>query len=194
MDATTLLRTRTRRLLAGAAAGFVAGTSLLGGLVDPAAATPGGVAPGTIGVAGGVLTVDLPDRENVIGVSPTRYGVVVVLHSNSPMATGAGCTRVGFVTATEYRCSDVTAVDVVGGSDSDLVWLAGLRIPTTIDGGAGDDQLIGGHGPATVYGGDGDDFVGGTATSYAHCYPWVDDAAGAVLDGGPGDDWLFGGG
>ena len=59
--------------------------------------------------------------------------------------------------------STFTAVDVVAGAGDDEVRVIGGLIPEalTIEGGAGDDTLIGGNGADTLLGGGGDDLVDG---------------------------------
>jgi Ca2+-binding RTX toxin-like protein len=68
--------------------------------------------------------------------------------------------------------SDSVRIDEINGSFSD-------SIPTTIDGGNGNDRLVGGAGAGTVLGGNGNDnLIGGGA---------------GTLTGGNGDDTLAGG-
>ncbi len=72
---------------------------------------------------------------------------------------------------------------VSAGDGSDVVDASGLTagsMALTIDGGIGDDVLIGGDGDDSIAGGEGDDvLIGGPGTD--------------TLDGGPGDDTLIDG-
>jgi len=82
--------------------------------------------------------------------------------------------------AGKFAASSVQTIIVDARGGNDYVSLALLAIPSTIDGGAGSDILIGGSRRDVITGGAGADFLYGMAG---------DDH----LDGNAGDDWLFGG-
>jgi Ca2+-binding RTX toxin-like protein len=94
--------------------------------------------------------------------------------------------------------STFTAISVTaGGGDDDVRVLNGLTEPITINGGNGDDRLIGGSGAETFIGGSGDDFVDGnigadTATLGAgnDTFQWDPGDGSDTVDGNAGNDKL----
>ena len=85
-------------------------------------------------------------------------------------------------TTTVFSASDVDEINVSLGSGSDIVIIgSNILVPVTVDGGAGNDLLIGGGGRSVLLGGEGNDILWGG--------PGDD-----VLLGGAGNDDLFGGG
>jgi Ca2+-binding RTX toxin-like protein len=109
---------------------------------------------------------------------------------------GSGCIPAG-TAAVACAANGITSVSIVLGdeADSDAVE---TNLPTTVDGGAGDDQLngtgaadklVGGAGSDTLQGGDGKDRVlGGDGNDSLD-----GGAADDTLDGGAGADALNGG-
>ncbi len=70
----------------------------------------------------------------------------------------------------QANSSMISRLVISGIGGLDTISVAPVNLPTTIDGGFGNDVLTGGSGPDTIHGGDGDD----------------------SLTGGPGNDELFG--
>jgi Ca2+-binding RTX toxin-like protein len=63
-----------------------------------------------------------------------------------------------------FARSSVNAINISAGAGDDEVTIQNMvnaTTPITIDGGAGDDRLIGGNGVETLIGGSGDDFIDG---------------------------------
>lgn len=114
--------------------------------------------------AADTVTIDGTAGDDVITFSVVN-GVITVL--GLPVA----------VTITNFEASDSLVINGLGGQDIiDASGLAGMLL--TIDGGEGDDVLIGSAAPDTILGGDGDDVLMG--------------GGGAdVLDGGTGDNVLI---
>ena len=82
---------------------------------------------------------------------------------------------------------DLILVDSAAGDDK--VWIEGLKLPSTILGGAGSDRLSGGQGVDWIDGGDGDDWINGRGGADR-----LDGGSGRDrLLGGAGHDWLVGG-
>jgi RTX calcium-binding nonapeptide repeat (4 copies) len=84
-----------------------------------------------------------------------------------------------------FRRADIARILVAAGPGDDRVSIDesnGLftdRIPTTLDGGAGDDSIVGGGGAVTLLGGPGNDqLIGGNGAE--------------TLVGGPGNDFMDG--
>jgi hemolysin type calcium-binding protein len=115
---------------------------------------------------------------------------VVVSDAGAPLQVGQGCERIDAHTA---RClvDDWTAVDAGDGDDEVRNRIA-VRAQTraiTVDGGAGDDRLIGAAGEDYLSGGAGDDVLeggegGDVLEGDARGSPAGDDG----VDGGPGSD------
>jgi hypothetical protein len=114
---------------------------------------------------------------------------VVVSDAGAPLQVGPGCERIDAHTA---RCAvDRTAVDAGDGNDEVRNRIA-VRAQTqaiTVDGGPGDDHLIGAAGEDYLSGGAGDDVLeggdgGDVLEGDARGSPAGDDS----LTGGPGTD------
>ena len=112
--------------------------------------------------------------DNIIANAPNGSDVVVVA-GNGPSATISGlAARISVSGA--IAGSDRITVNALDGDDVvDASGLAADSALLTIDGGTGDDVLIGGSGPDTILGGAGDDVIIGG--------PGAD-----TLDGGTGDN------
>lgn len=77
----------------------------------------------------------------------------------------------------------------ISGSDGNDLLAASGEVAHLIDGGAGNDTIVGQKGNDTLIGGDGHDFIlGSTGTDLL-----MGDAGNDTLDGGTGDDTLIGG-
>jgi hypothetical protein len=92
-----------------------------------------------------------------------------------------------------FSAADVTAIEVNGGNGDDTVRVdettGVFTIPTTIDGGNGNDNLTGGSGDDTLVGGNGDDVLnGGAGTDTLQGGNGND-----TIDGNRGNDPEFGG-
>jgi len=80
----------------------------------------------------------------------------------------------------DFSAAAVKRVIVAALGGNDHVNVSSLRIPTRLDGGAGNDSLRGGFASDTILGGDGNDVILGNAGNDS-------------LDGGNGNDTIFGG-
>ena len=95
--------------------------------------------------------------------------------------------REGFIMATvngqrhTFKTLGLAAISIVGGNVRDQVQIgSGVRVPLTIDAGAGNDTITSGSGHDTIRGGPGNDLIrGGAGNDY--------------IDGGAGTNWLVGG-
>jgi Ca2+-binding RTX toxin-like protein len=84
---------------------------------------------------------------------------------------------------TVFSAGDVDEIEVVLGSGDDIVVItSNITVPVTIEGGAGDDILVGGGGRSVLIGGEGNDILSGSLLA----------SAADVLLGGDGDDILAG--
>jgi Ca2+-binding RTX toxin-like protein len=135
--------------------------------------------------AGTILTADanatLPVQVNVITVGntgPVAGGGISIKDTGpsgdgvfaGPNAIAAGCTD---TVTDQVRCpfGSITSIVVNAGSGNDTIIVLNDDVPTTANGGDGDDSLRGGGAADSLHGDDGeDDLVGG--------------AGGDVLDGG----------
>jgi uncharacterized delta-60 repeat protein len=101
----------------------------------------GGPTAATLSVGG----TDGPDR---ISVDPGPDGASLLVTVND--------------IATPHALSGVTSIVVSGGTGNDRVKISGaVRLPVTLDGGPGNDTLVGGGGDDTLLGGDGNDTLDG---------------------------------
>ncbi|MCG6154527.1 cadherin domain-containing protein [Rubinisphaera margarita] len=81
-----------------------------------------------------------------------------------------------------FSTSGIESIIITTGAGDDLVGVSRrIQVPVLIDGGSGDDTLLGGRGSNVLVGGDGNDFLFGSSG---------DD----ILIGGTGNDLLWGGG
>lgn len=113
--------------------------------------TPSGVTP--FQLTNSVLIVTGESAlSNVLSVAPsTDLNYIVV--SNSSFSAS-------------YPLSAVKSVRMVGGTQSDYLFIStALTLPSSIDGGAGNDVIISGNGADSITAGDGDDriYSGGSA-------------------------------
>jgi RTX calcium-binding nonapeptide repeat (4 copies) len=114
---------------------------------------------------------------------------VIVSDAGAPLQVGPGCERLDAHTA---RCAaDRTAVDAGDGDDLVRNRIA-VRAQTrgiTIEGGSGDDHLIGASGEDHLGGGAGDDVLeGGEGGDVLQGDARGSGAGDDDLDGGPGSD------
>jgi Ca2+-binding RTX toxin-like protein len=96
-----------------------------------------------------------------------------------------------------FARADITRIDVFAGAGDDVVRVDDSNgaftdaIPTTIDGGPGNDTIAGGAGPETLIGGDGNDTIDGNGGSDLALLGAGDDTF--VWDPGDGSDTIEGG-
>ena len=130
------------------------------------------------GVINGVLTVAGTADDDAIFVipkgKPTAQNATVKLILNDVKQVFTG----------------VNSIDITALEGNDFVHLAGaIRVPATIDGGAGNDRIKGGKGADLLLGGDGDDWLNGHQGRDV----LIGGNGADRLIGGPGDDLLIGG-
>ena len=89
-------------------------------------------------------------------------GVLPQPADEDPITTFTGCT-VSYDTFTYYTCPGVKSIVATGGSGDDDFQPQDLAVPITVDGGAGDDYLVGGKSADILLGGPGDDNLIGEA-------------------------------
>jgi Ca2+-binding RTX toxin-like protein len=84
----------------------------------------------------------------------------------------------------------VNSIEIDALDGNDFVHLAGsIRVPATIDGGAGNDRIKGGKGADLLIGGDGDDWLNGHQGNDV----LIGGNGADRLNGGPGDDLMIAG-
>jgi Ca2+-binding RTX toxin-like protein len=135
--------------------------------VGAAAPTPASAAPGTVSSAGGVMTfraapgtanrVTVGPQTGVSGVDVPIFSVTESNDAGTPLIAGAGCTVLA-TTAVYCPQAGVRRIDILLGDGNDAGTAStDTRIPVKIDGGAGNDQLLGNDGPTILIGGTGID-------------------------------------
>jgi Ca2+-binding RTX toxin-like protein len=80
----------------------------------------------------------------------------------------------------DFKKGSVRKIDIQTFEDDDLVILGTINIPSTINGGTGNDSLSGGDDKDVIDGGEGDDYIYGRKKA-------------DTLTGGPGYDLILGG-
>ena len=184
------------RLLAVAATSIAATTLFAAGPANAASIT---VAPdGAI-----VFTAD-PGKDDSLGVQSTYDDPSAFTFYDSKNGLGedlpAGCTRWSPEDRTSITCANPPAIRVDLGDGNDYAYIStGVKVPVTLAGGAGNDELKGNEAPQTIDGGPGDDKVygyqgddvllGGDGADQIEGYSGND-----KIDGGAGDDLVSGDG
>jgi hemolysin type calcium-binding protein len=164
---------------------------LLAALALPA--TAGAATTTRVDTSGSTLLVRVTedagnlDNENQVSLRFEAPGAIVVSGLPGPVPVSSACTS---RSASEVVCTgSFTAVSARLGRGNDSISLTGLTdkgaVPTTVDGGAGNDQLVGGPGDDTLNG----DGVSADGTVPASPGNEGDD----LLVGNGGNDTLTGG-
>jgi Ca2+-binding RTX toxin-like protein len=139
----------------------------------------------TVVLAGG-------SAQNMIHIWLTPDGTEYVIDSVVPLEVGGDVCHNASGSQNELLCQAplVAGFVVVAGPGDDRVSVAGtVQVPTTLNGGPGNDVLRGGGGDDRIVGGPGNDVLsGGAANDAIFGGPGND-----VLNGGPGNDVLNGG-
>jgi Ca2+-binding RTX toxin-like protein len=118
---------------------------------------------GTVqGGPGGSVVYGGGPGADVISVSLAADAVTFTtgVNHDGGLLTAAPCTT---VSSTQARCPLPPALTIATGDGADQVTItspAGVRVPTTLDGGGGGDVLLGAGEPDSVHGGPGDDVLG----------------------------------
>ncbi|MBJ7347600.1 MAG: calcium-binding protein [Thermoleophilaceae bacterium] len=158
-------RRRSRKFVAAAAIGSVACAITAIGHLPSLAAAPAS----TVGVTSGVLdfTAGSGQNNNVfVSVSGATYSIT---DSAAPLTAGTGCTS---VSTNQVDCGSAGVTSIhIGGLDGDDTLRSSASVASVIDGGDGNDTLVGGSVADTLNGGNNND----------------------TLDGGTGADALNGG-
>ena len=154
----------------------------------PASDGPAGVFDETVAWAGGALYINAGDRAAFRNISGSIVDEDFIVEPDGPFnaTTGRQNLKVTAFGQTQTR-SDVSSIQALMGSGIDTVTVrAGVLVPITIDGGAGNDKITySAAGVATIRGGADNDRI--TAAG----------ASGSSIDGGDGNDvitWLSGNG
>jgi Ca2+-binding RTX toxin-like protein len=195
-DSTTVRRVRPARLVAWGAAALAA---VAGGAAMMAA--PGNAAPTVMSwhlhangdlvspqVDDGVLKIygTREDDRIALRLQAGRPGFLQVDFGNDGSAESTvDLSGVGRITLDARGGSDSVSIDESNGRFTDV-------IPTTIDGGSGDDRLAGGSGAETLIGGSGNDSIDGNRGNDAGFMGAGDDTF--IWDPGDGSDTVEGGG
>ncbi len=172
-----------RRLRLGAIAAVLAGQALLA----PAAAHA--VTLGEVYQTGGTLRYDAGNMNNTVIVS--RDGSTIVFTDTVDMIAGTNC---GYPVLTDHRrvacsASGVTAIRVNGNGGADYID-SNVDLPSTLWGGADDDNLMGGPADDILRGdGGADRMVGGPGRDGVTYYGYSGNVT-ADLDG-VRDDGLY---
>lgn len=164
--------------------------------------------------ASGVACIETMENRTVPSItSLLSHGALTISSNGSDnMAVAANANGNVTLNGTQLTVSNapvsassVTSLDVVGGKGKNTIDLSGVTATSftalttvTIDGGAGNDSIIGsslndsisgGGGNDTIKGGDGNDTLnGGTGNDQLY-----GDAGNDLLLGGAGNDYLSGG-
>ena len=161
------METSTRRRIGAGAAAIAALAALL--------AAPSALAStATISGANRIVVTGQGSERNAIVLVYTAVGDVYTVTDTGGVDGSNGCTDVN---ATTVTCpgAGIAAVTVNAGNGSDLITLDRATMPATVeanlDGGSGNDQVMGAGAADSITGGAGND----------------------LLDGGPGADDLRGG-
>src|SRR4051812_27875268 len=118
---------------------------------------------GVVGLKGGTISVIGTGGSDTIDVSIKGNKVQVSLNGHS----------------TSWKRGLVHKIEIKAGKGNDVVGVR-LPLPSEIQGGPGDDNLVGGGGNDTILGGAGDDILQGSGGN-------------DLLNGGDGHDQLRGG-
>ena len=177
---------RSRPVAMGASALAVL---LLSVAATPAAASPtakAGVADGTLSIAGGPRADQIALRLSAL--DPNQLQVDLGDDGSAEFTFDLGTFRVIEVAA--GNGDDTVRIDQVNGAFT-------TTLATRIDGGNGDDTLIGGSGAEVFSGGNGDDFVdgnGGPDTAFLgrgdDVFVWDPGDASDIVEGGRGSDTM----
>jgi hypothetical protein len=162
-----------------------------------AVAAPAAASAATLGrAADGTLTYTAgAGVANTVDVQTADDGGTVVYTSGEPMTVvPSGCTLAGEEEIATCPAAPAARVDLGDGDDIGRVSF-GSKVPTTILGGAGNDELDGWDNADVLDGGPGDDVVDGRGgadrVAGGDGNDEVDGGAGSdTLDGGAGDDAL----
>ena len=158
----------------------------MGGFLALLIAAPAADAAG-VRVTGGKVRYVGAGEANRVDVARGPGGEFTVSDAGASVTPGTGCRSIGPNAAV---CSGaITGVAVVGNSGADRLSAPFLDVPTTLDGGDGNDTLLGGGQDDLLDGDDGNDTLVGRGGR--------DDMRGDSgrdrLDGGPGPDVVDGG-
>jgi uncharacterized protein (TIGR03118 family) len=147
------------------------------GLFGRITANPEGTNPVTAELVGDVLTITGSRDDDQVTVGLRRFGTRIEVRS--------GGDRIG-----EFDRADVGSIRFNGFAGDDVFLVSPLiRIPTLLDGGAGNDLVTGGSGNNILLGGLGSDFLVGLGGRDI----LIGGDGRDVLLGGGGDDLLIGG-
>jgi Ca2+-binding RTX toxin-like protein len=145
----------------------------------------------TASLVGGVLTVTGTPGNDQIKLSRGKTGKFTITHK--VVTVSGDTTTIKTLPSQTFSVAAVTSVLIQTDDGNDRVTLTGGKAnpyatPTTVDGGAGDDQFTGGTGDDLLIGGDGHDRLsGGLGNDTCR-----GDAGNDRLSGNDGDDQLFG--
>jgi Ca2+-binding RTX toxin-like protein len=139
------------------------------------------------------LTITGTPGDDRISLTRTKKGQLVVSEKTTAKKPGDAGT-VGTVETTNFPLAQVKSIIVNAGDGNDSVSVAGgwkyrVVIPSTVDGGGGNDSLTGGDANDLLRGGAGNDLIKGGAGDDEL---FGDDGADRIT-GGAGADLLDGG-
>jgi Ca2+-binding RTX toxin-like protein len=145
----------------------------------------------TATLSGGILSILGTNANDQINVSRSKTGKLIV--TEKKILVSGNQTIITNLGSKTFLLTAVSWVIIRTGLGNDSVTLTGgsatpYALPTTIEGGPGDDSLTGGTGPDRLIGGDGNDRLTGNAGSDV----LFGDAGNDRLNGNDGNDQLFG--
>lgn len=155
--------------------GLVLGDAIGSFVVDTLLPSLPGAAAVRIGFNDGVLSVIGTDRAEKIQLTQKGSRIEVAINGRVQV---------------RYQASTIDSISIDARGGNDIVELRGrIFIPATIDGGSGNDKIVGGYGHDVILGDAGNDSLyGGRGND------WIDGGAGNdLLRGQEGNDQLFGG-
>jgi len=142
-------------------------------------------------------TREVPSAAGLVGdtlvVKGTDAGESISVQVNDPRFAGPTNSLVVYSDGAvigKFAMTSVNRIEVHAGGGNDKITISDqIKLPTILDGGAGDDSLVAGSGSTVLVGGDGNDLlIGGPSRDVL-----IGGAGADSLSGNGGDDMLVAG-